>query len=81
MDAEREAPDEAIAAYDRVIATVPGVERKGATLPYTSTNGNMFSFLDSGALALRLSRPDRAAFIAEFGTALHEAHGMSCRST
>jgi len=35
----------------------------------------MFSFVDSSGLALRLSRDDRAAFIAEFRTTLHEAHG------
>jgi hypothetical protein len=49
--------------------------RKGATLSYTSINGNMFSFVDSSGLALRLSDEDRAAFIAEFDTTLHEAHG------
>jgi len=31
--------------YERVVATVPGVERKGATIPYTSLNGHMFSYL------------------------------------
>ena len=69
-------PDVVIAAYDRVIATVAGLERKGATLPYTSVNGNMFSFLAaSGTLALRLAVTDRQAFIARFATGLHEAHG------
>jgi hypothetical protein len=68
--------DDTIAAYDRVIATVPSVERKGKTLLYTSVNGNMFSFItESGALALRLSAIDRAAFIAQFDSRLHEAHG------
>jgi hypothetical protein len=67
--------DATIAAYDRLIVTVPGVERKGATLPYTSINGNMLSFVDASGLALRLSAEDRAAFIAEFDTGVHEAHG------
>lgn len=75
MDVERKGLDATIAAYDRLIASVPGVERKGATLPYTSINGNMFSFVDAGGLALRLSPEDRAAFIAEFDARLHEAHG------
>jgi hypothetical protein len=49
-----------LAAYDRVIGTVAGVVRKGATIPYTSVNGNMFSYLfDEGSLALRLSPADR----------------------
>ena len=67
---------DAIAAYERLVATQPGIERKGAKLPYTSMNGNMFSFLgEDGALALRLSAVDRATFIEVYGTRLHEAHG------
>jgi hypothetical protein len=62
--------------YDRLIATQSGAERKGATLPYTSLNGHMFSFLtESGTLALRLPRGDREAFLERYGTTLHEAHG------
>ena len=69
-------PDDALAAYDRIIATVPGLERKGPTMPYTSLNGNMFSFLaDTGVLALRLSASDRDAFIDGFGATLYVAHG------
>jgi hypothetical protein len=65
-----------IAAYDRLIAALPEVTRKGATMPYTSVNGNMFSYLDaSGTMALRLPAADRATFIERFATGLHEAHG------
>ena len=63
--------------YDRLIATQSGVERRGATMPYTSVNGHMFSFLsESGSLALRLSHVDRAAFIERYRAELHEAHGI-----
>ncbi len=56
---------------------MPELVRKGATMPYTSVNGNMFSYLDaSGAMALRLSAADRAAFIERFAAGLHEAHGI-----
>lgn len=69
-------PGALLAAYDRLIASVPGVERKGATMPYTSVNGNMFSFLDeAGTLALRLAATDRGRFIATFGARLQQAHG------
>lgn len=55
---------------------MPGVERKGASMPYTSVNGNMFSYLDaSGSMALRLPAPERTAFIERFETGLHVAHG------
>jgi hypothetical protein len=30
---------------EKLIATNPNVERKGATVPYTSLNGHMFSYL------------------------------------
>jgi hypothetical protein len=59
-----------------VIAVAPGATRKGATVPYTSVNGNMSSFLTpTGSLALRLPSPDREAFLERFATRLHEAHG------
>lgn len=58
---------EALARYEKLTAK-HGVERKGAKNPYTSANGNMFSFLTAeGELALRLSRPDREAFEAKHG--------------
>ena len=69
-------PAERLDQYERLVAAQAGVQRKGATIPYTSVNGNMFSYLDaSGALALRLSGPDRERFIAEHRTGLHEAYG------
>ena len=35
---------EQIKLYDELILLFPEIERKGKTLPYTSVNGNMFSF-------------------------------------
>jgi hypothetical protein len=69
-------PPECLAAYERVIAAVPGEECKGDRMPYTSMNGNMYSFLDeTGTLALRLSPAERMVFMERFDTSLHEAHG------
>jgi hypothetical protein len=69
-------PEEVIALYDKLIAAVPDAERKGATMPYTSVNGNMFSFLTAeGKLALRLSEEDRNELITKHNTGLVEAHG------
>ncbi len=71
------APQARVEAFDRLVAALPEVERKGASMPYTSLNGNMFSYLDAaGSMALRLSGPDRATFIGRFGTQLHEAYGI-----
>lgn len=66
----------ALAAYEALLATVPGLERKGLTLPYTSLNGNMFSFLSSaGTVALRLPTEVREAFLKKYKATLAEAHG------
>jgi TfoX/Sxy family transcriptional regulator of competence genes len=65
------APDYAacLALYEAVVATVPGIERKGDTMPYTSMNGNMFSLLTrEGTLVLRMGEADRAAFVKKFKT-------------
>jgi hypothetical protein len=66
-----------IEAYDRLIAARPGLERKGASIPYTSLNGHMTSYLgEIGSLVLRLSPADRARFLAEYEATLHTAHGI-----
>jgi TfoX/Sxy family transcriptional regulator of competence genes len=65
------------ASYAALIATVPEAELKGAAMPYTSLNGNMFSYLHpSGRLALRLASGDRERFLAEHATTLFEAYGV-----
>ena len=69
-------PQEVLDSYDRLIATQPDVERKGAKMPYTSLNGHMFSFLTAdGPLALRPPSPERTAFITAYETRLCEQHG------
>ena len=70
-------PADRIEAYDRLIATRSGVERKGASIPYTSLNGHMTSYLaETGSLVLRLSPDDRARFLDEHATTLHTAYGI-----
>jgi hypothetical protein len=64
-------------AYDKLIALFPDIERKGATMPYTSINGNMFSFLDKeGYLGLRLPEIEKRVFLEEHKTKLCDAHGV-----
>jgi TfoX-like protein len=63
------APAEKVELYEKLIATNKSVTRKGATMPYTSVNGNMFSLLNKeGVLLLRLSEDDRTAFVARYKT-------------
>ena len=57
-------------------STSAEVERTGASMPYTSLNGHMFSFLTpEGRLALRLPSGEREAFLERYGTKLVEQHG------
>jgi len=63
-----EGPAEALEDYESALGAA-GIDRKGATRPYTSVNGNMYSFIDpDGLVAVRMSDEDREAFLAEHGT-------------
>jgi TfoX/Sxy family transcriptional regulator of competence genes len=62
--------------YDKLIATHPEIERKGAANPYTSLNGNMFTLLqDSRSLAIRLPEDKREEFLKKYKTTLFKAYG------
>lgn len=39
-------PADKLDLYNKLIATNPKIERKGAVHPYTSLNGHMFTYLD-----------------------------------
>lgn len=68
---------EKLKLYDKLVATNPKVERKGATVPYTSLNGHMFSYLaKSGELALRLPEGVRETFLKKFKTTLCKQYGV-----
>jgi hypothetical protein len=70
-------PAAIIALYDKLISTIYGVERKGDTVPYTSLNGHMFSYLTKdGSLALRLPKDSIEEFLAKYNTKLCEAYGI-----
>jgi len=76
MGAGYPGPPARLELYERVVAAIDAVERKGATMPYTSRNGHMFSFLDpTGSMALRLSADDRAEFLSTYASTLAEQHG------
>ena len=71
------AASDKILLYEKVVATIPGVERKGASVPYTSLNGHMFSYLSKeGQMALRLPTDERELFLKKYKTKLCEAYGV-----
>ena len=60
---------ETLALYDKLVATNPAVDRKGDTVPYTSLNGHMFSYINTdGSVVLRLSKEDHDAFVEKYNT-------------
>jgi len=72
----RSAPLDKLALYEKLIATNPDVKRNGATVPYTSLNGHMFSYLSKeGKLELRLPAQEREAFLKKYKAKLCEAYG------
>jgi TfoX/Sxy family transcriptional regulator of competence genes len=69
-------PSPKVALYDKLIATNPKIEGKGAMNPYTSVNGHMFTLLhQSDTLAIRLPEGKREEFLKKYKTTLFEAYG------
>ena len=65
-----------LALYEKLVATNQQVDRKGASMPYTSLNGHMFSFLaKDGRMGLRLPSGGRESFIEKFSTELMVQYG------
>jgi hypothetical protein len=73
---KKAAANNKVALYDKLIATMPKLERKGAANPYTALNGNMFTLLhQSETLAIRLPEGEREKFLKKYKTSLFEAYG------
>ena len=69
-------PQDKIDLYDQLIATNPNIERKGVSMPYTSLNGHMFTYLSkTGSMGIRLAKEERVDFLRKYNTTLYESHG------
>ena len=68
--------EEAKARYVEVVARVGEASLKGAKIPYTSMNGNMYSYLGENGVALRLPSDVREEFLARYQTTLYHAYGI-----
>lgn len=63
-----------LAAFDAMVATIEGVSRKGAAIPYLSTNGNMYASISrANVIGLRLNKADRDEFLATYDEGLFES--------
>jgi hypothetical protein len=70
-------PKAKLEAYNKLVATIPAIERKGDTVPYTSYNGHMFSYLEKdGSLGLRLPEVARQEFLQKYKTTLFVSYGI-----
>ena len=70
-------PTDKLELYEKLVATIPGVPRKEAAVPYTSVNGHMFSYLSKrGTLSLRLPEQTREEFLKKYKTTLTKQYGI-----
>ena len=62
--------------YDEIVNYSSRYKRKGKTMPYTSSNGYMFSLLNkTGELGIRLSKADQEQFKALYDATIFKSHG------
>ena len=78
--AKYQGPADRLELYEELVASVEGVERKGAANPYTSRNGHMTSFIDKeGEVSIRLDVPDRETFIEQYGARISMQYGKQMK--
>lgn len=68
--------NEARLHYAELVATIQEAQLKGTKMPYTSMNGNMYSYLGENGVALRLPTGAREEFLATYQTTLYHAYGI-----
>ncbi len=69
-----------LAYFDQLVEQCLDFVRKGKTMPYTSSNGHMFSLLNkAGELGVRLSKEDGQAFRDKYQTGNFTSHGATMR--
>lgn len=70
-------PPAKLELYEKLIATIPAIERKGNVHPYTSLNGHMLTYLDqTGTLGIRLPDDELAVFLKKYETKPFESYGV-----
>ena len=68
------------AIYDELVAKCPRIERKGKTMPYTSSNGYMFSLLNkAGEIGIRFSKDVQEKYMRELDTTIFKSYGATMR--
>jgi hypothetical protein len=69
--------DEKAALYKQLVTAHPDAALKGDTIPYTSLNGHMYSFLSkSDEVVLKLPAGEREKFLEKYQTKLAVNYGI-----
>lgn len=69
-----------LALYDHLVSMTEAFKRKGKTVPYTSSNGYMFSLLNKeGQFGIRLPKDLREQFLAQYESGPLLSHGATMR--
>jgi hypothetical protein len=70
-------PQNKLDTYKTLVNTNPQIELKGASVPYTSFNGHMFSYFEKdGSFGLRLPDKVRDEFLKTYKTTLFVSYGV-----
>lgn len=73
-------PAESLELYEELVASIEGVERRGAANPYTSRNGYMTSFIDkAGEVSIRLDKADREEFLEKHDSRIPVQYGSQMK--
>ena len=77
MEKSKTSRDQKIELYNKLVASHANAIRKGATIPYTSLNGHMYSyFTKDDFVALRLPDDERIKFMEKYKTTLVKQYGI-----
>jgi hypothetical protein len=69
--------EEKVQLYEKLVASHPDAILKGDTIPYTSMNGHMYSFLSKGdEVALKLPEEEKDQFLKKYASRLAENYGI-----
>lgn len=73
-------PPEKLELYETLVASVDGVEGKGAANPYTSRKGHMTSFIDrQGEVSIRLDEASRQEFMEKYDSRISVQYGSQMK--
>ncbi len=72
--------EEQIAKYDVIVARAKGCERLGKTMPYTSSNGYMYSQVNkAGEIGIRLPKSRQAELNVSHGLGPFKSYGATMK--